>query len=203
MAQYRVVRNPASHGGFEDIQVVDALAAKGTFAEQVLINVGDHAGVGVHPAGVGEQTLEQRSVASGRQGRGDPRLQHRIAVDHTTRPGIHGRQIQRMCHLADQAPRRIARQPRIGIQHDHIAHAGGRQAVSGNEAGIDRAAKQTVQLVQLAPLALPANPFALRRVPQPAPVQQQKAIAPRARRIPSVQRGDAVHRSAQHCSITG
>ena len=64
VAEKRRIRHPAGKCGLESIDVLDALAGIGALAEQVLIDVGDCAGVGVDPADAGEDTLKERALAS-------------------------------------------------------------------------------------------------------------------------------------------
>ena len=87
-----------------------------------------------------------------------------------------------MGQLADQAARGVARQPRVGIERDHVAHAGrhaGGLSADVHEAGVGGAAQQPVELVELAALALPSHPLLLRLAPDPSPVQQEEAVARR------------------------
>ena len=95
-----------------------------------------------------------------------------------------------MRHLADQPGRGVARQPRVGVEGDDVTHAFGhpwRRPVGTDEAGVGGAAQQTVQLMQLAPLALPPHPDALAGIVAPLSMEQQEARARRARRVPQVQ----------------
>ena len=61
MTQKRVVGNAAAQRGFENIDVVDALAAVRTFAEQILVHVGNCKRIRVDAARAGEDALENRS----------------------------------------------------------------------------------------------------------------------------------------------
>ena len=67
VAEQRGVRNPAGERGLEGIDIVDALAGIGAFAEQILIDVGDGGGIRVDAADAGEDALEQRALAADRQ----------------------------------------------------------------------------------------------------------------------------------------
>ena len=79
VAEQRRVRHPAGERGLEGIDVVDALAGVGAFAEQVLVHVGDGGGIGIDAVHAGKDALEQRTLAADRQRRRDPWLQHGIA----------------------------------------------------------------------------------------------------------------------------
>ena len=84
-----------------------------------------------------------------------------------------------MRELADQTPHRLARQSRIRIERDDVAHTGrdeGRLTVDADEGGIRGAAQQSVQLVQLAPLAFPAHPLPLSFAPHATAVKQVEAL---------------------------
>ena len=195
VAEDRILGDSSLQGGLEGIDVVDALAGEGALAEEILIHVGDGKGIGIHAGGAGEDALESRSFASRRQGGGDARLQHAIAGDDPPGLRIELGTVQRMGHLAHEPLHGAAGQPRIGVQGDDIAHARGhrrRAAAYGQEGRVGRAAKQPVQLMELAALALPADPLSLPRVPDPAPMEQEEALPFRARVMAAVQLRDAL-----------
>ena len=84
-----------------------------------------------------------------------------------------------MSHFADERQRRAARQARVCVQTDDIAHAGGRlrrPAADGHEARVPRSAQQEVELVKLAALAFPSHPASLGSVPKALAMQQQEPI---------------------------
>ena len=117
------------------------------------------------PLEAGEDALEERAFAADRQRRRDPRLQDAVAFDDPAGGGVEARPVERMRHLADQPPHRVARQPRVGVERDDVADVGGhrgRDAIERDEGGVVGAAQQPVQLVQLAALAFPADPARLR-----------------------------------------
>ena len=139
------------------------------------------------------------SRPTGSDGR-DPRLQHRIAFHDPAGVGVEARPVERMRHLADQPADRVARQPRVGVERDDIADAGGhlwRLPAEAQETGVGRAAQQPVQFVQLAALAFPADPPRFACVPDPPAVEQQEAVAARRRAIAPVEPGDACYRRFQ------
>src|SRR3990172_7639498 len=83
-----------------------------------------------------------------------------------------------MRHLADQSAHGVARQPRIGVERHDIANVVGQTMGSPfrfHESGVGRAAQEPIQLVQLAALALPAEPMPFTVVPDPPPMEKQKA----------------------------
>ena len=69
VAEQRRVRHAAGERGLEGIDVVDALAGIGAFAEQILVHVGHRGGIRIDAAHAGEDALEQRALAADRQRR--------------------------------------------------------------------------------------------------------------------------------------
>ena len=124
VTQNDALGEPAVEGGFEGVHVVDSLATVRTFAEEILVNVGHREGVGIQPARTGEDALKKRPFTAARQRRRNSRLQHRVTLDHPAAIRIQPRTVQRMRHLSDQAPGGSSRQPRIGVESDHVADAG-------------------------------------------------------------------------------
>ena len=106
-----------------------------------------------------------------------------------------------MRHLADQPAHRVARQPRVGVERDDVADAGGHDAggcaVDVDERRVGRAAQQPVQLVQLAALALPADPPSFAFVPDPPAMQQQEAVAAGRRAVAPIEPRDALRRRGE------
>ena len=205
MAEQRVLRYPSGEGGLEEIHVVDPLAAIRSFTEQVLVHVGDGAGIRVHAVGVREHALEQRAFTAGRHRRCDPWLHNGVAIDDATGVRVQCGTVERMGHLPDQAFRGSPRQPRIRVENNDVADA----ARHNRSAPADRSkrrvggtAKQSVQLVQLPALAFPSDIGALPWVPQPAAMQQQEPIAIGSRSVAPVQRGDSIGRRCQQRFVT-
>ncbi len=123
VAEQGVRRHAAGERRLEGVDVVDALAGVGAFAEQVLVHVGGGSRVRIDAARRGEQPLVQRAFAADRQRRRHARLQDAVAADHALARLVEARPVQGMRHLADQPQRRVARQPRVGIERDDVAHA--------------------------------------------------------------------------------
>ncbi len=67
VAQQRRVQNTAGDCGLKGVDLVDALASIGAFAEHILVHVGHGGGIRVDAAHTGEDSLEQRSLAADRQ----------------------------------------------------------------------------------------------------------------------------------------
>src|SRR5438132_10097881 len=104
-----------------------------------------------------------------------------------------------MRHLAYQALGRSARQSRIRVQRDHVADVGrrdGKGTIDRDESGVGGATKPAIELMQLAPFALPPDPFALSLVPHPPAMEQKETRAVRRRPVTLVQLRYAVRRRA-------
>ncbi|MNI14097.1 hypothetical protein D3C73_673480 [compost metagenome] len=200
MAQVAVVRHAPRQGGGEGIHVIDALASEGALPEQILIEVGDGGGIGIHAPGPRVEPLIVGAVLTQWQRGGDPGLQYAVAMGDTLAPGVEVGVIEGMGHLANQPAGGIPWQAGIRVQGDDIAHPlgdGGGLAVRLHEAGIRRAAQQAVQLVELAPLALPPHPAPLARVEPAVAMEQPEAIPRGARAIFFVEPGNGLARRRQ------
>src|SRR6185503_6922018 len=84
-------------------------------------------------------------------------------------------------------------QPRVRVQGDDILDTLGhprRAPVEAEESRVASAAQQAVEFVQLAALALPADPQLLAFVPDPSAMEQQEPVAAGRRRVPAVQAGN-------------
>ena len=134
------------------------------------------------PLGAGEDALEQRAFAADRQRRRDARLQHAVALDDAAGAAIEARPVERMRHRADQPARGVARQLRVGVERDDVAHAGG-------HAG--RRRRCATKVVSVAPRSSRLSSCSLPRlrsqpihrrfalVPDPPAVEQEEAVAAR------------------------
>ena len=90
------------------------------------------------------------------------------------------RPVEGVGNLSDKAPGGSDRQPRIGIQRHHVANAGRQDrsmAIDRHERRVGGAAKQAIELVQLAALALPADPPPLAFIPDAPAMQEKEARA--------------------------
>src|SRR5690348_2324874 len=86
--------------------------------------------------------------------------------------------IERMCHLSDQPAGRAYWQACVRVKRDDVADSGwqcGHTAIDRDEVRISGTAQKAVQLMQLAALAFPANPFSFPRIPEPSSVKQEKS----------------------------
>ena len=93
----------------------------------------------------GEHAQEQRAFAPHRQGGRDPRLEDAITFDDPTQTGIQARPVERMGHLADESPDRLARKPRVRVQGDDVADVGG-HGRRRQERGVLGAAQEPIEL---------------------------------------------------------
>ena len=185
----RVLRDASLERGCEGVHVVAALSAVGAFPEEILVDVGDGERVGIHPASTRVDALEERSLATRRQRRRDARLKHRVALDHAAAAAIEPWTVERMGHLPDEPPRSPARESGVAVERDHVADAGGhdgRPSARSCVGRVGRAAEQSIQLVELAAFAFPADPLALAVVPHPPAMQKKKSIAGRRRPMTSI-----------------
>ena len=190
VAQQRRIGHPALQRGVERVHVVDPLAGEGTLVKHVLVHVRDSPRVWIDTVHAREDALEHGAAPPRRQRRRDPRLQNRMAFHDPPARCVEEWRVERVRHLAHHPPHGTARQPRVGVQRDDVTNAGrhGGRVQEGRVAG---ATQQPVQLVELAALALPADPACLPRVPDPAPMQQQEAVASGRIAVQPVQPGDA------------
>ena len=80
---------------------------------------------GSMPPGPGIDALKERTLAIGRQGRRDARLQQaRSPQRHGQQTRIKPRPVEGMRHCADQPASGAPRQPRVGVQSNDVADAG-------------------------------------------------------------------------------
>src|SRR5271163_2013285 len=120
--------------------------------------------------------------------------------DHPAGANVEMRPVEWVRHLADQPMHRVAWQPRISVECDDIADAGGhlrRLPANRQKAGVGRATQQPVQFMQLAAFAFPADPSCLARVPEPFAVKQQEAIASWRRAVATIEPGNPGNRCVQ------
>ena len=144
------------------------------------------------------------AFAADRQRRRDARLQDRVALDNPAPIGVKAGPVQRMGHLADQATHRTARQSGVRIKRHDIANAcrGSRRSETHvDESGVGRGAKQPIQFVELAALALPSDPPRFTLIPDAPPVQKEEARSAWRRAIAQIETRDAVRRSGDERSV--
>ena len=129
-----------------------------------------------------------------------------MTVHDDAGPRIEIRPVQRVRHLADQAFGGSDRQTRIRVECHDIADVGGQHrhvAFDRHERRIGGATQQPVEFVQLAALALPADPPGLAAIPDAPAMQQEEARAIPHRPIQGVQPRNAGGCLAQKCIVAG
>ena len=130
------------------------------------------AGVDIEP---GLARVERGQPASrGRSGTdADAWLQDAVPFHDRPRCWIDHGTVERVGDCADEAPCGIARQLRVGVEHDDVAHAPqGVHIAHLHRETVADTAQQLVQVEQLAALAFPSNPALFARVVGAEPVQQ-------------------------------
>ena len=83
-------------------------------------------------------------------------------------------------HLPDQPLGGSDRQARVSIERDDVADTGGQRrsmTIDWQKRRIGGAAKQSVEFVQFAAFALPADPFFLALVPDTSAMEKEEARA--------------------------
>src|SRR6185312_1797395 len=95
-----------------------------------------------------------------------------------THRGIERGAIQRMRDDANQLPGGISGQARVAVERDAVLHQRQDRRVANchDKTGVRRAAEQTVEFLDLAPLALPSHPETFLLVPLTRAMEQEEAI---------------------------
>ncbi len=203
MGQERVVGHAPIQRCHEGIDVVQPLAGEVPFGEQVLVRVRHGRRVRVDARVTGEDAREER--AGGARGRdADARLQDRVALGDAAAGRVEMRPIQRVRDDADELLGGVARQARVGVERDAVAHAGQDREVPDLdvEARVPRPSQEPIELLELASLSLPSHPRALARIPLARAMEQEEPVAtPFAE--PGVQRLDAAPRRSEDGRVLG
>ena len=177
VAEHGFLRQAAVQHGMHCLDMQQSLAAEAAGAKQVLVDVGDAAAVGVDAALAGKQPVVGRVLRRVGQRRHDPRLQNAVAADDAAQGRIDLWCIQRVGRYGHQFAQCAGRQAGIAVQRDHITDTvrQPRRCCQRHEALHAAGGKQAQQLLQLAALALPAQPALLGFAPAARPVDQQEA----------------------------
>ncbi|MDT4803918.1 hypothetical protein FQZ97_366840 [compost metagenome] len=201
VAEDAVVGKAAFQRLLEGVHRVDALADERAVAEQVLVDVRDGAGIGVD-AGVAAEQLGVGRTRGARQADADPRLEDRVAGADAPPPWVEHRAVERVGHGADELPRHVARQLRVGVQGDDVGHRRQRRDIADDQRETLQApaAQQGIELGDLAAFALMAHPHPLGRVPASRAVQQEEAFGVDGG-VFAVQRLDALARQPQQRGV--
>ena len=172
-----VLGHASLEGRDERVHVVEPLAGEDPLGEEVLVGVGDRGRVGVDAGVPGVEPGEQRAGGA-RHRHAHAGLEDAVALGDAADPRVEVRLVQRMGRDADQLLRGVARQAGVGVERDAVADGGEDGAVAGfhREARVRGSPQETVPLLDLAALALPAHEDALARVPLPHPVHEVEAV---------------------------
>ena len=198
MAQDLVLRETVLQRVLEGIDVVDALADERTFAKQVLVHVRHRACIRIDTRLAAIHARITRADAATHAG-AHTGLQDAVATRDPALVFVEARLVERMGQGADELARGIARQPRVSVQGDHVAHVGQHADAAGNgkECGfavclVFAVPQQMVQRGQLATLALVAHPRVLSRVPETRTMEEEEEISA-FRRIAGIETFDLAH----------
>jgi hypothetical protein len=175
--QQRVLRHAPLERFGERVDVVEALPGKNAFVEEILVHVGYGGRVRVH-AGVPRIGAGEERPGGARHRNAHPRLQNPVALCDPADARVDARTVQRMRDDADQLFRGVARQPRIGVERDAIAHRrenAERPDLDG-EARVGGASQQPIEFLDLSAFALPPHPRVFPGVPAPVAMAQKEAI---------------------------
>ena len=182
MAEDPVLGKATAQGPLERVDVVDAFADERAFGEHVLVDVGNGACVRIDARITRVHAREPRSIRA-RQADAHAWLQYAVPLGHPLGARWHAgaietRTVQRVCHHADELPRRVARQLRVGVERDHVLHVRQRRGVPDDEReGVRGAAAQEgIQVCELAALALVTHPDPLLRIPAPRAVKEKEGV---------------------------
>ena len=197
VGQERVLGHAAVERGHEGVHVVEPLAGEDAFGEEVLVRVGDRGGVGVDARVPGVEPREERARGA-RHRHAHPGLQDRVALRDTAETRVEPGPVERVGGDADQLLRGVARQARVRVERDAVAHAREDGGVAGldRETGVRGAAQQAVPFLDLAALALPAHEDALARIPPAHAVHEVEAVVA-SLGVARVERDDAPTSGAQ------
>jgi len=173
MAEQGVLRDVAADTALKGIDVIDAFANIDALAKQILIHIryGMRVEVETPAAGIDAREPGARRPSGMHI---HARLHDGVSGDDLTL-FVELRPVQGMSQGANQAPRGARWHDGIRIQRNHIARRlqQGLHLWRGTLWQVRRvrlASQELVQLVELAPLALPAHPATLNRVPNPPAV---------------------------------
>ncbi len=123
MTQNPVFGKTTAQNFFKRIDIIDALADKRAFREDILINIGNHARIRVDPRLASPQARIPGLSRAG-QAFGQPGLQDAVAGVNDFLRFVKTGTVQRMGHRPDEFFRGIAGQLRIRIQGNDVLHIG-------------------------------------------------------------------------------
>ena len=203
MRKHGVLRYASLERGRERIDVVEPLSGEDALVEEILIRVRNGGGVRIDACVACVRSGEQRS-GSARHRDADARLQDAVALGDAPEASIEPRPIQRMRDDADERLGCVARQARVRIERDAIAHRrkNVQRADLLGEARVGGASQQPVEFFDLAALPLPPDPCVFQRVPAPLAMKQEEPVGVLGAE-PPVERLDSRPRSGNERRIVG
>ena len=179
VTQHPLFRKTTGQYATEGAHVIDPLAMVRPFAAQILIHIGDRLGVRVDADSIAEEPAEYR-YARARQGRADARLNDGVA-GHDAAIGCEARLVEGMGQCFDHSAGSCVRQLGIAVQGDHEAYIRKMLRIPDINQGCrgfrPSSVDQSVQLFQLAPLALPTYIFLLGLAPDAFTMKKEKTFA--------------------------
>ena len=182
VAQYLLGRQAAGQHALQRGHMQQALAGEAALAKEILVDLGRHRVVGIAATGAGKEAVKDAGLVAALcihvgPGRHEVRLQDAVAGDDAPPRRVNARPVQRMRGDAHQLTQRAWRQHRVAVERDDVGRAWRRACVRAqvHERALGGARQQRHQLLQLAALALPADPALFAHRPLALPVQQQEA----------------------------
>ena len=201
MAQQSILRHSICQGLFEGIHLVEPFAGVDAFPEEILVYIGGGGRVWIDSRIAGKDPRKGRARRAF-QRNADAWLQDRVAVHDAFSILIESRLVERMNGCANQTTCRIARQLRVGVKRDHIAHLPKQFAVGRGhlKTGVRSAPQQLIELAQLSPLAFPADPFLFSCAPATTTMKKVKRNL-RFAAVLSIEFFNTVFRGLENLSI--
>ena len=200
VADDRVLRHAAVDRAHEAIDLVDPFADVDPGTEEILIELRGRMRVDVEPDVACKDPREPGLARAGRRGL-DARLHDRVARDDMAAV-VELRAVQRVCEQTDQPLRGSDRHLGIAVERDHEpdSEQPSRIADPTHVTRARIAAEQSIELFELAALALPPHEAFFVRVPARLAVQQVKRTAT-ARAMPRVECLELARRALEQDGI--
>src|SRR4029453_101627 len=168
------------------VQFVNPFAVITAFADQILVNIRNGVRVRIDPARISKDALEPRGPRARQRG-ADAWLNDRVTANYAAAIRRKSRLIQRMRQGFDHCPGGIAQELGIGIQRDDKSNALELRAITHAEEsfqlGRGFADEESVELLELAALAFPADPALLALTPRATAMKKKEVLCS----VPAIQ----------------
>ena len=149
------------------VDIVNSLAHKAAFAEEILVGIGDGARIDVE-GGIGREDGCQPRLSCRLQVHAGLRLQDGITALQLFPRRIEDRAIQGVRERADQFSRRVAGKLRVGIERNYVTHVLEQRKVADfHGKSVVLAAQKAVEVEQFARACAPSPSRCLRRRSRP------------------------------------